>query len=208
MYLEFAFIVLIALISPGPDFAIIVKNSLVYSKRSAVYTALGIALSNLFHASYSLVGFGVFVAKYTWALEFIKYIGASYLVYIGVQCVKSKKKSTSNNEENFNRITNDLSLREAILSGFLNSLFNPKAMLFYISVFSLVIPKNVGIISQASLLFIVFSESFLWFGCIAFIFSSKKIKHGFHLFGHWVDRVIGVAMIAFGVRLFFVKMKN
>jgi threonine/homoserine/homoserine lactone efflux protein len=62
----------LALISPGPDFTIVVKNSLVYSKKTAFYTAFGVALSNLFHESYSLIGLGILIAKYDWLLELIK----------------------------------------------------------------------------------------------------------------------------------------
>ncbi|HAT8180793.1 TPA: lysine transporter LysE, partial [Legionella pneumophila] len=63
LLLPLIILVFISLISPGPDFAITVKNSLVYSRRSGLLTALGIALGSLVHISYTLLGLGLLITK-------------------------------------------------------------------------------------------------------------------------------------------------
>jgi threonine/homoserine/homoserine lactone efflux protein len=135
-----------------------------------------------------------------------KIIGAGYLIYIGVKGVKAK--NMNNRDDEVFQNTPDISNRKAILSGFLNSLLNPKAMLFYVSLFSLMIPKDLSVFYKISLLFMIFIESFLWFGFVALVFSNKRIKCKFQSISHWIDRVTGAILITFGIKLFLTKMKS
>src|SRR5689334_16017979 len=91
--ISIAALVMVAVISPGPDFAVVVKNSLIYSRKTALLTALGVALGNLVHVTYTLLGLGLLIGDYPWLLLGIKYCGASYLLYIGYNGLKAKKTS-------------------------------------------------------------------------------------------------------------------
>ena len=81
----------IALASPGPDFAIVVKNSLVHSKKAGMMTALGIATGETIHLSYILLGVGIIISKNIWILNSIKILGMLYLTYIGIKMLRAKK---------------------------------------------------------------------------------------------------------------------
>lgn len=83
-------ITLLAVISPGPDFAIVSRNSLMLSRRAGVLTALGIGAGVLIHVAYTLVGVGLLIQSSLWPFNTIKLIGAVYLIYLGVKMLRSK----------------------------------------------------------------------------------------------------------------------
>ena len=87
-------LVMISLISPGPDFAVVVKNSVVYSRKTALLTALGISLGILVHVTYILLGLGFVIAKTPWLLFSIKCLGAATLFSLGFRALKQKKGSS------------------------------------------------------------------------------------------------------------------
>ncbi|SQI36749.1 Threonine efflux protein [Serratia plymuthica] len=77
-------ITLLAVISPGPDFAMVSRNSLLLSRRAGVLTACGIGAGVVIHVSYTLVGVGVLIQQSLWLFTLLKAIGAAYLIYLGV----------------------------------------------------------------------------------------------------------------------------
>ncbi len=89
-FLTVAVIHLLAVISPGPDFAMISRNSLVYSRKTGIYSSLGLALGILVHVSYSLVGIGLIISRSIVIFSAIKFLGAGYLIYIGYKALKTK----------------------------------------------------------------------------------------------------------------------
>ena len=74
---------LLAVASPGPDFALVLKQSLKYGRKPAIWTALGIGTGILFHVSYSLFGLGVLLKSSAFAFTLVKALGAGYLAYLG-----------------------------------------------------------------------------------------------------------------------------
>jgi threonine/homoserine/homoserine lactone efflux protein len=89
-YINLLLISTIGLISPGPDFIIVLKNTTSYSRSYGIWTAFGVALGTLVHITYIAFGFGVLLQKHFFILTLLKYIGAFYLIYIGYQSFKSK----------------------------------------------------------------------------------------------------------------------
>lgn len=132
-------LVFISLISPGPDFAITVKNSLAYSRKSGLLTALGIALGSLVHISYTLLGLGLFITKTPIILHIIQYLGAGYLFYIGLKNLGAKPNADQIGSYTTN---NDLKPSEAFFNGFITNLLNPKAMLFLSVYFQCLCPEK------------------------------------------------------------------
>ena len=192
---------MIATMSPGPDFAIVVKNSLVYSRKSAVLTALGIALGVLTHISYTLLGIGILITQNLWLFNIIKYLGATYLIYIGIKAILAKKTITI--ESNLS-IKPELSVKSAIASGYFTCLLNPKAMLFLVSLFSVIIspatPKGI----LAIYCVMIFIVAFSWFSFVAVCFSNQKTRQKFSSVSHWIERITGCILLFIGINLFFV----
>lgn len=201
-------VILIALISPGPDFAIVVRNSLKYSRKIGIYTALGVALGNLVHISYCLLGLGIAIKENANLFIIIKYLSASYLFYIGFKGICAKK---SNSEDRIivgssSDITeNNISILKALSLGFLTTLLNPKAILFYISLFSVMVPSTIPSSAIFIISTVIVTEAFIWFSFVAICLSNKKIRTKFYNIDHWVDRVIGIILISLSIKLLFTK---
>ena len=190
---------IVALISPGPDFAVVVKNSLIYSRKTALLTAFGIALGILIHVSYSLLGLGFVIKENAWLFLGVKYLGAGYLLYIGIASLRAKKKDLA--LDNIQHV-HDISARSAIGSGFLTNALNPKCMLFFISLFSIVISTNTPSFIMLTYGIIIFVETLAWFSFVAFCLSGKRTREKFNAVGHWVERVTGGVLITLGAKLF------
>ena len=145
MYLEYleqfisiAIIHLFAVLSPGPDFTVVLRQSIVNGRYHAIITSIGIGAGILFHILYCVMGIDFISSDNNYIIYMIKYLGASYLMYIGFKSILNKtiKIDFASNNEIKNKIT---SFRKSFTLGFLTNILNPKASLFFLSLFSLII---------------------------------------------------------------------
>src|SRR3990167_8795475 len=90
---------MLAVMSPGPDFVMISRNSLVYSRKVGVYSAIGLGLGILVHVTYSLIGIGLIISKSILLFSILKFIGAAYLIYVGYKCLRAKPHQQQSIEE-------------------------------------------------------------------------------------------------------------
>ena len=191
---------MIALISPGPDFAVIVRNSLIYCRKTAFLTSLGIALGILVHVSYTLLGLGLVIKESVWLFMGLKYLGAIYLLYIGYKGLKAKKMALSLGNVRYHA---DISPTSAIRTGFLTNALNPKCMLFIMSLFSVVIPSTTPMLIMVIYGVIIFIETLAWFSFVGFCLSGKRTREKFNAAGHWIERATGGILVMLGIKLFF-----
>lgn len=204
-FVTVALIHLLAVISPGPDFAMTVKNSIVYSRKTGIYTAVGLGLGILVHVTYSLVGVGLIIAQSILIFSIIKFIGAGYLIYIGLKCLKSQKKSPAEISE---QKREDITGASAIKTGFLTNALNPKATLFFLSLFTVVINPETPIIYQIIYGIEMACMTFFWFSGVAMILSHSKVQGKFIKIQHWFERCMGAALIALGIKLALTSKNN
>jgi RhtB (resistance to homoserine/threonine) family protein len=198
--LTVAVVHLLAVMSPGPDFAIVARNSLIYSRKIAVYTSLGIALGISVHVAYSLLGIGLIISKSILLFNIIKFIGAGYLIFIGYKSLTAKPANTGS-EEASNRTTKDINIGSALWTGFLTNVLNPKATLFFLALFTQVIdpltPKSIQLLYGFQMMAI----TFVWFSIVSILFSNSLIKTKVSKFQHYIERVTGAALIGLGIKV-------
>lgn len=196
--LTIAAIQLIAIMSPEPDFAMICRNSLVYSRRTGVYSALGIALGILVHVAYSLVGIGLLISKSIILFSTIKLLGAGYLIYIGYKSLQAKpaKKNLDNQI-----IRQDISRFEAIKIGFITNILNPKVTLFFFSLFTQVISPSTPAIIRIVYGLQMFILTLSWFTLVAIAISHPVVKNRFLSVSHYVEKTMGAILIALGIKV-------
>jgi len=128
VFLTVALVHLLAVISPGPDFVLITRNSLICSRQVGIYSALGLGLGILVHVTYSLVGIGLLISKSIFLFSTIKFVGAGYLIYVGYKSLTSKHSRI----EILNHKKKDvISNSSALKMGFITNVTNPKATLFF-----------------------------------------------------------------------------
>src|ERR1700722_9128354 len=94
-YYTIGIIAILAAISPGPDFVIVTKHALTQNRRNALLASLGIGCGILIHTSYCVLGLAIILSQSLLWFSLIKYLGASYLIYLGVKSLFSKKIKTS-----------------------------------------------------------------------------------------------------------------
>jgi len=197
-FLTIVVIHFICVIAPGPDFAMISRNSLIYSRKTGIYSAIGLAFGILVHVTYSLVGIGFIISQSILLFSIIKYLGAAYLIYIGYKSLKSKpnKEKAESLEKK-----NDLNKVQALKMGFLTNVLNPKVTLFFLSLFTQVINPQTPLFIQIAYGIEMSAMTFLWFSFVALILSNSLIKAKFTSVQHYFERVFGVILIALGIKV-------
>jgi threonine/homoserine/homoserine lactone efflux protein len=113
-------ITVLAVISPGPDFAMVTRNSLLLSRRAGVLTALGISLGVLLHVAYTLLGVGLQVQQSLWMFRTLQLAGAAYLVWLGIGMLRARPQAAAAAPS-----ATPLSDRAALRTGFLTNALNP-----------------------------------------------------------------------------------
>ena len=196
MYVVFV----LGLVSPGPDFAVTIKNSL-HSRGAVLFTAMGIAAGLVIHMAYIIGGMGVVIAKSPTLFLVIKYMGAAYLFWIGFQALRSKKiELHSSKKEHVGSSKESWSF---FREGFLVNLLNPKATLFFLSLFSQVVDFRTPkwILSLYGIAMIL--TAFCWFTAIGWALTGNRIKRKFAATQHKMMRVMGALLILIAIQIFW-----
>ncbi|WP_340650110.1 LysE family translocator [Pseudoxanthomonas winnipegensis] len=188
-------ITLLAVISPGPDFAMVTRNSLMLSRRAGVLTALGIGLGVLVHVTYTLIGVGLLIKQSLWLFNAIKLVGAVYLVYLGVKMLRSKPAGTLANP------LAALSDAAALRIGFLTNALNPKTTIFIVSLFMQVVRPDTPRAVQIGYGAFISLAHMAWFSLVALCFSSSVVRDRLLSVRHWIDRTFGGLLVGFGILL-------
>ncbi len=190
---------LLAVVSPGPDFAVVMRNSFIFSHKIGIYTALGVALDIMVHVFYSLFGVAVIISQSILLFNIIKYLGAAYLIYIGIKALGSKASNEPKNIKD--QKLEEISSYNAIKQGFITNVLNPKATLFFFGVFTQVINPSTPILYQLVYGLEMTIVTFLWFTFVALVITNPIIKSRFDRYKHWVDRIMGAALILLGLKV-------
>ncbi len=195
---------MIALMSPGPDFVMAVKHAVCYDRRAGIVTAAGFAGGVSVHVTYCLLGLATVIAQSILLFNIFKFIGAGYLIYIGVQSLCSKGFGGDTDVTKTAAVS--MSDMKAFRAGFITNLFNPKATLFFMALFTQIIhpdfPAAIGFLYGATCVVM----TFLWFTVVASVLTTPHIKARFLRASKWIDRVCGVALLALGIRLALTKV--
>ncbi|MDP3848033.1 MAG: LysE family transporter [Pseudomonas sp.] len=194
--LAFITITLLAVISPGPDFAMVSRNSLVHSRSAGVITAVGIGLGVMVHVSYSIFGIGILVRESVHLLGALKLAGAAYLVYLGLRMLLSKAQPK---QEMASRPTD--SAMAMLRTGFLTNALNPKTCIFVVSLFVQVIEPGAGVGVQLGYGAFIVLAHVAWFSLVAYFFSAASIRSRLMRVRQRIDQVFGVMLVGFGALL-------
>lgn len=201
-FLAIGFIVLLGAMLPGPDFAIVTKNALLHGRRAGLVTTLGVGSAILAHMTYCLLGLAIVIEQSLWLFNLIKYIGVVYLIYLGVMSFISKQPDhISTPQGKKSEISNFTAFRQ----GFLCNLLNPKATLFFLALFTVVIKPETPFYIQAIYALEIFLTAIVWFSTLTIILSHPRIKHGLEKAEKFISKILGVFLVGFGVALAFVK---
>lgn len=205
LWLEFSKVALahlLAVASPGPDFAIVLKQSITHGRRVAVWTSVGIGTAILLHITYSLLGLGLLLRGSEVWFNVVKYAGAAYIAWIGVQSLRARPRAVAVGHESLARVAGVApAARGAFATGFLTNALNPKATLFFISLFVTVVSVHTPKLVQAAYGAWMAVATAAWFSLVSVLFTQDEVRAKFLRHGHWIDRALGVVFIALAVWL-------
>lgn len=198
-FVTIAVVHLLAVASPGPDFAIIVRQSITYGQRTALWTSLGVGCGILIHIGYSLLGMGLIISQSILLFNLMKFVGALYLIYLGIQALRVQPL---NRAEILQPHRHGLPTPwQALRTGFLTNGLNPKATLFFLSLFTVVIDPATPLVIQAGYGLYMALATAVWFSCLSLLFGHRSVRQGFLKIGHWFDRLTGSVLLALGLKL-------
>lgn len=203
-FLTVALIHLLAVASPGPDFAVVVRESVAHGRRAGTWTALGVGSAIFLHVGYSLLGIGLIVSQSIVLFNVLKWLAAAYLLYIGYKALRAKPAAPGNDTAAGPVVQR--SPGAAYRAGFMTNGLNPKATLFFLSLFTVVINPHTPLAVQAGYGVYLAVATAGWFCLVALLFSHQRVRAGFARMGHWFDRTMGAVLIALGVKIALTEM--
>jgi RhtB (resistance to homoserine/threonine) family protein len=185
-----------AIISPGPDFAMVTRNSLLQSRRAGLLTALGIGAGVCVHIAYTLFGIGLVIRQSLLLFSVLKLAGAAYLIWLGVRMLRAKPSG-----KDAPPVEPALSDLGALRTGFLTNALNPKTTVFVVSLFIQVVGPATPLPVHVAYGAFIVAGHVLWFATVATFFSSNAIQARLLGVRHWIDRVFGALLVGLGAML-------
>ena len=193
---------LMAVSSPGPDFILVLKNSIQYGKKAGIYLSLGIALGVSVHIIYSLTGVALLLKKNPSLFQTVKSLGAVYVIYLGIKALLDKPPKPVNIDAGMLRQASSPDPKEFIKMGFLTNILNPKASLFFLSIFSVVIPPGLPWYMILIIVIMMLITNFLWFYLVASLFTREFIVKIYYRYEKYLAKAFGIILILLGLSIF------
>ena len=160
---------LIALTSPGPDTAIVIRQVSLYGRKEGFKTAVGIGIGIYLHCLLAINGISLIITSNELYKFLISVIGSVYIMYLGINMLISKSENFTNNESKS-------APKSSIIIGFITNVFNIKAFLFFVSLFTILIEDLVGFYFYVLPVYFALTSS-LWFIFLSYIFTASKNKN-------------------------------
>ena len=192
-----------ATMSPGPAFAMSVRQTLAHDRRTGILTSVGLGIGVGIHVLFVIMGISVLISKSVMLFNIIKYGGAAYLAYIGIKGLMSKKAApdTSKNAAQTQEKKKSVSALKAIQTGILTNVLNPKAVAFFTAFYAqfTTVETPIEILALYGLTSVIMEMG--WFSLVSIFLTTPKIRAKFISFKHWIERVCGGLLVALGIKL-------
>ncbi|MFQ3192719.1 MAG: threonine/homoserine/homoserine lactone efflux protein [Gammaproteobacteria bacterium] len=197
-FFSIAVIHFFAVASPGPDFAVVLKQSIQQGRASAISTSVGIGSGILLHVTYSLIGIGLIIKTTPWLLNILLYLAAGYLTWIGISAIRSQP----NGQTQVAPATDaPKSLFKSFMLGFITNGVNPKATLFFLSVFTVAISSNTLLSHKIIYGLYMAIATAGWFIFLSIVITHKRVRVFYELNGYIFDRIMGIILIVMALFL-------
>lgn len=189
---------LAAVVSPGPNFLVVTQTAIRDSRAAGFLTASGVALASVLWAVAALIGVSVLFETAAWLYGGLKVVGGAYLVYLGVQSWRHAKVPV--NLPTDVPIQTPSSLR-AFRTGFVTNLTNPKAIVFFGSIFAALLAPSLPLWLRGAAVGVVFLNALCWYMFVATVFSVPGVQRAYARAKVHIDRIVGGFFALLGLRL-------
>lgn len=206
-FLTLAGVHLIAVASPGPDFAVVVRYAISYGRNMAICCSLGIGVGILLHVAYSLLGIGLLIKTTPWLYQGLIFLAAGYFVYIGVGALRASVQGEV--PLGLGETVEDIlqfSHFQAFRTGFITNGLNPKATLFFLSLFSVVVSFETPLSIKMTYGIYLAIATALWFIALSMVLSNAKIDVWLQRYRQRIEQVMGAVLIFMGISLLYQEL--
>ncbi len=188
-----------AIVAPGADTAMVMRQAMVHGRRAAILTSIGIGTSLMFHVTYTILGLGLIISQSLLLFGIIKWVGAAYLIYMGFMALRSGRTDLdpATGEPDQQR----QSAFRAFGLGFLANALNPKPVLFFLSIFSALVSASTPGMVKFGYGLVMASCLIAWFVGVSFFMTTPRMRAVFSRMSKWINRASGLVFIAFGLKL-------
>lgn len=189
---------------PGPDFALVSRVALLEGARAGKAAACGVALGMTVHTACAIAGISAIIAASAPLFQLLKYAGAAYLFWLGIQAFRQKAQPVGADGEQGAEVAPvpQGSLRRAFRQGFLTNALNPKAILIFLTLLPQFMAAHVAAASQLLEMGLVIAiECLVWYLFLAQILGRVRRVFANPRFQRWLHRVTGAVFLGFGLRL-------
>ena len=193
----------LALLSPGPDFVLIVKSAIKNDSKDAIGVALGITFANAVYIGLCLIGVGSILAASAPIMITLKIIGGLFLMYLGIQALRARKDAYDQFQVAqlaHSNIPKTTFLKE-FTAGFLSGIFNPKNLLFYLSLFTVVLTPEISFVFKLGLGIWMTVVVFAWDTAVIFLLSTRKVRAKFTQVAYYIDKITGALLGVIGLTI-------
>lgn len=197
-YLIFIGVALVIILSPGPDFILVLNNALSQGMAKGYATFYGIVVGQLVHVAALVFGLSLIIAKSQLLFDTIKWLGAIYLMYLGVRSLIAKQPP----DHEIVKTTHQKSRPHCFTEGLMSTVFNPKVLLFYLTFLPQFIHPGESVAFKSFLL----GSLFIVLVCVWYTVFLQLI----HRMERWfkrgrsqlfLNRIAGVALVGIGASL-------
>lgn len=190
-----AALTVLIMISPGPDLALVARNTVAGGKSAGGWTSAGILTGNLVHLTYCLLGIGWVIANSIVAFTVLKLAGGAYLIFLGCQSLRPDFSTAEEIETPRSRH------RKWLTQGLLNNLLNPKGPLFYLGVLAVFVHPDSTSLYLVLLVCTTIGISAGFWVLFVYVLQISGVRRRLLKAGQWVNRLLGAVLIALGIRL-------
>ncbi|WP_377294268.1 LysE family transporter [Rhizobium sp. SG2393] len=189
-----------AIVVPGADLAMVIRQSMVAGRREAILTSFGIGTALMFHVSYTILGLGLIISQSILVFNIIKWCGVAYLVYIGIQSLRAGRIDLAKAGEAVGEKKRQSALT-AFGLGFMANALNPKPVFFFLSIFSTVVAHDTPGVVKFGYGLVMASALIVWFVGVSFFLTTPSMRSAFQRASGAINKVSGLVFIGFGLKL-------
>lgn len=183
---------LLAVASPGPDFAIVFKQSVNGGVRAGMWTSAGVGTGIFLHVAYCVLGVALLLSRVDWLFVVVKLIAAAYLGWLGLQALWHAWRSADVVRASAGA---DLAPMRAFSTGFLTNGLNPKATLFFLALWTVVISPQTPVEIQALYGLYLALATFAWFAMLSRLLGQQRVRGLLLRSGKWFEAGMGAVLL-------------
>ena len=195
-FLTIAILHLFAVASPGPDFLLVTRQCLRFDRTVAIWASAGIATGILFHSFIAITGVTLIISSNPEVFKWLKVLASIYIAYLGYLSIF--KSSTTVNDEDKKDNENYVG---SFTLGLITNILNPKAILFFITVFTAVVDASTTRLLLGLYGLYMSITTFIWFTGISYIFSNQRLRDRYKQFIPFFEKGIGIVLIIIALGL-------